>query len=560
MYFGYGADDGYTELVSERTEDLIDAADVAKMWADMWELGETADSEKWKAKLKAIAGEYLLSSRFALMRLLHKRLPAGTLPRQGREPTIDDAQNLSPEEHMAYIRCLLELAGPSPQQTPDLHEQIILRAWHDEESANAVMLYYLPGDDRKQKKSSTRIEKENKKRYGAPLTREEALQLGHILKFTLPQMQWYLMRVLDVEDGLRMNSSSDLVEAYCFLTGGDCRKAAELKTVCKARIAHIEKWEDIPDYQNWTAQTGDALPVLVQAWQRVPTETDERFLSWMEKRAPGLDVPSRTALRVYRNLAAFAYSGNIPPEEELKDELLDISGLFSLSDEAEEFLFEDGRISKKKCDQVAESLYLGNKFLTGSGERDSTKVWSVITLRKDRELSASYGAVNTSRNRIQSLLYGDSQVEKGDILYLLWYTLNIAWEDAGAVDAGTICNRVFDLKDAAAALLKSALLPPFYPPHLMEQSMLLSIIYAGKQGTDPAVVYGTLLESLRETRARDSGSKKHTLSEQIEIITHYRQSKDMTLKQCALLYGVSEQTLSRWQADLLRQGLIPETE
>lgn len=50
------------------------------------------------------------------------------------------------------------------------------------------------------------------------LSREEAFILGHILQFSLEDMEWFLLRVCDVEGGFRYNSSNDLIEAYGFLT------------------------------------------------------------------------------------------------------------------------------------------------------------------------------------------------------------------------------------------------------------------------------------------------------------------------------------------------------
>ena len=188
--------------------------------------------------------------------------------------------------------------------------------------------------------------------------------------------------------------------------------------------------------------------------------------------------------------------------------------------------------------------------------KDNTKTWSVITTRKDKELSASYGSINSSRTRIQSLLLGTEEVEKSDLLYLLWFTYNLVWGDTEATNEHIICNRILDLKDTASALLDSALLPPFYPPHLMEQSMLLSIIYAGKTGTDPSVIYGSVLQSLRDTRASVKKSGKHDLQAKINMITDYINHPDMTLQQCAEKYGISEQTISRWQKELLEQGLV----
>ena len=550
----------HTSDASERIENLVEC-EISEIWADIETASDSSNSEKWKAKLESIAREYLLSSRFALMRILSSRqqgqvLPAGCSP---DDLTMEYAASLSPEEHTAWMAYLMEAAGPSPEEDPDLHQRILSRAWYDEESANAVMCRSLPssaaGDPNKLKKHLARIEKENKKRYQNAFTREEALQMGHILRFTILEMQWYLLRAFDVGDGLRMNRSGDLIEAYCFLTGGSCLLAEDLRQQYAQRSQGIEKRDDPARSQNWTQQASDGLLERVEAWKHHPEQRDSRFLDWMLQQAPGLDIPSRTARRIYRDLAVYAYLGEIPPEEEVLDELLLLCDLEEEREETLEALYRDGQISRDLCNQVADHLYWENKTISDSTVKDNTKMWSVITLRKDRTLSASYGAVNSSRTRIQSLLMGTEEVEKGDLLYLLWFTFNLAWGDAPEADSGTLYNRIFDLKDAAAALLNAALLPPFYPPHLLEQSMLLSIICAGKTGTDPCAVYGELLQSAKSTRTRESGSKKHTPEEKLAIVTHYRDAA-MTLKECALLYGISEKTLSQWQKDLTDQGLI----
>lgn len=630
--------DNYTQEASEYIDDLVET-DVANIWADIELLNAETDSDKWEAKFKNISKEYLMSSRFALMRILFNRATAhvgngveleknsySILAGQDlvtfRDISMEHAQKLSPEEHMSYMQYLLEIAGPSPEEDPDLYERIISRAWHDEESANLLMVYYLPEaiqtDPKQLKKHLTRIKKENKIRYGTRLTREEAFQLGHILKFTLKEAQWYLMRVFDVEyAGFRMNRSSDVIEAYCFLTDASCFKAEELKEKYREKTSEIEKRDDPERSRNWTRQTEGGLLENVESWKLRPDTMDEKFLSWLTDRAPGLDVPSRTACRVYRNLAAYAYAGDIPEETALLDELLHISDMDEESEEAEECLYNDGCISKEKCKRIADQLYFGNKTISDSKEDDeddrikededlkkdnSMKAWSVITIRNnDKKLSVSSGVVNNNRievstpetddreenaknitqSRIYSLLMGTSDVEKGDILYLLWYVFSLVWRGSKATDPNVIrritgdrifdihddayergvCkvigNRVFDLKDAADALLSAAMLPSFYPPHLMEQGFLLAIIYASKTGNDPSFIYGSILQSLRDTRNREKGAKKRTLQEQIDIINHYRNANPrMTLKECALLYGVSEQSISRWQKELIEKGFI----
>ena len=81
--------------------------------------------------------------------------------------------------------------------------------------------------------------------------------------------------------------------------------------------------------------------------------------------------------------------------------------------------------------------------------------------------------------------------------------------------------------------------------------MLLSIVYGGKTGIDPAEVYGTVIQALRETRA-----KRLTQQEKLAIINEYRSDSQMTLKDCAEKYGTSAKNISRWQKELIDAGLI----
>lgn len=150
----------YTMEANEYLDNLAES-DASEIWADLDTLGTVTTAEQWKIKLEGIAREYLMSSRFALMRILHNRVLSAyqtgnsrktdvyadddcfRIQVQQRILTFDDisvkhSQALTPEEHMNYIRLLLEIAGPSPEEDPDLHERVICRAWHDESSANLV--------------------------------------------------------------------------------------------------------------------------------------------------------------------------------------------------------------------------------------------------------------------------------------------------------------------------------------------------------------------------------------------------------------------------------------
>ena len=572
----------HTEKASDYFSDLL-LADAAKIWTDLDLLGTESDSEKWKAKINQIAKDYLLIPRFALMRILSSRAVADMADENpenisynvhiGQDLitfsniTMQHAINLSPEEHMNYTRFLLDISGPSPDDDQDLHERIIYRTWFDADSATAVMVHRLPqstkDDPRKFKKAVAEIVKQNKKLYSTKFSRKQAFQVGHILKFTPEEMQWFLMRVFQVEEtGFRLNHSTDLIEVYTLRTNATLQRTEQLKAVYADLSSGIEKKDDLARAQNWTETTHSELLQNIELWERNPDSMDEKFMAWLVSKASGLDIPSRTALRLYRNLAAYAYAGSIPEEADLLDEILHIADMDMESEEVEDSLYVDGQISAEKCAEVAEDLYYGNNVLSGFFEGDSTKPWSVINIGKDKKVSVSSGLVNTGRiksidnrdsteTRIFNLLMGTIDVEKGDILYLLWYICNIVYAGSNETNTNVLYDRIFDLKEAADALLNAALLPVFYIPHLMEQSMLLSIIYGGKTGIDPAEVYGTVIQSLRETRA-----KRLTQQEKLDIINDYRSDPKLTLKECAEKYGTSVKNISRWQSELIDAGLI----
>lgn len=572
----------HTEKAFDYFSDLL-SSDAAQIWADLDLLGTESDSEKWKAKIDRIAQDYLLTPRFALMRILCNRAVPDMADENPEEIsytvhigqnsvtfsniTMEHASNLSPEEHTAYMRFLLDISGPSPDDDQGLHERIIYRAWFDADSATAVMIHRLPqstkDDPRKFKKAVAEIVKQNKKLYSTKFSREEAFQLGHILRFSPEELNWFLMRLFQVEEtGFRLNHSTDLIEVYTLRTNATLQRTEQLKAVYADLSSGIEKKDDLARAQNWTATTHSELLQNIERWERNPDSMDEKFMAWLVSKASGLDIPSRTALRLYRNLAAYAYAGSIPDEADLLEEILHIADMDMESEEVEDSLYVDGQISAEKCAEVAEDLYYGNNVLSGFFEGDSTKPWSVINIGKDKKVSVSSGLVNTGRiksiddrdsteTRIFNLLMGTIDLEKGDILYLLWYIQNIVYTGSCETDTNVLYDRIFDLKEAADALLSAALLPGFYVPHLMEQSMLLSIIYGGKIGIDPAEVYGTVIQSLRETRA-----KRLTQQEKLDIIDDYRSDPKMTLKDCAEKYGTSVKNISRWQKELFDAGLI----
>ena len=89
---------------------------------------------------------------------------------------------------------------------------------------------------------------------------------------------------------------------------------------------------------------------------------------------------------------------------------------------------------------------------------------------------------------------------------MVWFCL--CWmEYAVAKEGSALFNSLADFTETAEYVLDAALLPAFYPPHLMERSMLLSIVVSCADGTgEPAFAYAELCESL--IARRDRGKKE----------------------------------------------------
>lgn len=573
----------HTKQAKEYIFDLLDQESSA-VWSDIQSTPQDTPAELWKKKLAKIARTYCCSPRFALMRLLYCRAKGfhvdkeGSIPGSGadfeirigareyafRDISAAHAEDLTPEEHLQYLQCLLDLAALQTDSDPDVNEQIITRAWHDMDSANLVSEYLLPEEirtnDKKRKAARTAYLKENKQ-YRTRLTREDAFLLGHVLDLTLTEMQWFLLRTLDVGEGFRFNQSEDLVEAYGFLTGASWQHIRDLKAQYAQQAASLPKVSVADRDNGWTKDISDSLPGRVEVWKRYPDTMDQEFLRWLLSQAPGLDIPSRTAGRIYRNLAAFAHdliTGEevIPDEDAFYGSLQDIYLEDAPSGAALRLLYENGNLSPIRCKAVADDLLLENKIQSLSIQEDNTKAWHVLSTLGDGTLTAAGGVVNSGRSRVADILSGKLQAEKGDMLYLLWFTANLIWESNDLPDSNTICCRIIDFMDVARELLEAALLPEFYPPHPMEQSMLLSIVCGRSEEDSPCVVYEYMLRSLTRQRQRTAGSRHHDAAFKLDVVTHYRSHPELTLEECAAQLGISPKTLSAWQKQLLEAGKL----
>ena len=490
----------YTQEAKQNCLGLVDKG-IDAIWDDINSLPEDSEPDLWRKKLQNIAKEYTFSSRYSLMRWLLGRVSETQLvdkndPEKGYTVVLDDgsivrfdeidiahAISLSKEELKNYETLLMSIAERQADADYEYDLTIVQKA--------------LIVD---QKKTTL-------------LSREEAFILGHILQFSLEDMEWFLLRVCDVEGGFRYNSSNDLIEAYGFLTQLSWKKVEQIKEQYISLYGST-KHKSIDDKEdNWTRGIEASLPMQVKLWPG-----DDRlnsFIQWSGERSPYLDCVSKTATVIYRNLAAYSY--NIATMEEWapaeKDYVKCIRELVSeneLDEQALELLYDSGTISEKKAKKLAGTILVENLNLSMSEQTDKTKAFHVITMLTDGRMTVS-GGVNQSRTRVLDLLMGRIEVEKSDLLYLLWFNANLCWFDsAEKIDSKQVGERALDFIYAADNCLDAARLPEFYPPHIIEQSMLLSIVYSftGPEKADPAEIYEMACSSIIERRAKHTNKKK----------------------------------------------------
>ncbi len=420
----------------------------------------------------------------------------------------DRLSGLLEEEHGRYLEVLLDIA--SRQADADWPDVMALCCRAMRASGRLGEFYASRMDGVPTRRALSQARRQAERDCSQMLTREEALRLGHFLAFSLQEMSWFLLRVFDHEDGFRYHSSRDLIEAYGFLTGAGWREVCRWQACYRQRTQGIAKAEGEGRTLDWTQSVQTSLPLLVERWSETPEEREERFLDWLLRQAPYLDLPSRTATGVYRALAVWAdrlIAQEAAPESgsALLDELDSLCHSSAGREaEVERALFDGGAVSAQKCGELSRRLMKENKEQF-TFEPDLAKAWRTITTDRKGQLRLTVGGgPGHMRNRIQELLLGTLQVEKGDLLYLLWFLFSLYWLVHPIATRSDLYNNLADYCDAAQMVLDGAGLSGFYPPHILEQSMMLSIVLSSQDTGNPADIYAEVCSSLvrpRKTRA-----------------------------------------------------------
>ncbi|MDO5409424.1 MAG: hypothetical protein Q4F21_03110 [Lachnospiraceae bacterium] len=500
----------YTYVANDYYFNQIDI-DLSAIWNDIENTPESTEADKWKKKIEHIVSEYVFSSRFAIMRILYHRVKGSIsdscCETEKFEITInnkcftfnpismDYAKEIDKTELMQYESVLLEMASAQHNTDDAKCRQLIAKALADNKS-------------------------KTKKERNTFLTREEAFELGHILSFSLQEMEWFLLRVFDFEDGFRFNTSNDLIEAYGFIVNATCETISRLKSEYSLVAKNVSKNKQATHIEGWTRIVKTSFPDLVKTWALNPATCEEQFKMWLYAQRSNLDIPSKTAIQIYRKIALYAYCLCIEDFKKPDFEvfLSTISQLcresvqlpLIITDFIKKELKEDNISfdSERICKKISAELLEKNKELYTSST-DRAKAWRTISASENgspRLIMA--GRPDAERNRVQKLLSGTLQIEKGDMLHLLWFAFSLCWLKNPIEDRNDIFNGLADFTETAEMVLEKSLLPKFYPPHIMEQSMMLSIIACEETG-EPADVYAEICESLIMSRNRSSSKKKN---------------------------------------------------
>ena len=541
----------YTKRVKAQFESPV-IMNLKRTSADFLSKPPETDAEEWQRQLAKIAQEFRLSARFCLVRILHQRAcnqNRGTADsfwvetEQGRytfsDLTMEHVEVMPGQESEAYCAYMQAIAGtktcPAECDMSDITD-LAGQKWTPENYEKYLI----------RKAWNHRLQRGEKH----VLSRREAFRLGHMLEFDRSEMESFLLRVFDYEEGFRFDTSNDLIEAYGLQEKKHWLAVEKLKKEYQDLTGKIPKEERESRDQDWT-------------WQNDETSTegfasDEAFLDWMQEIAWGLDTGSRTARRIYRNFAAECLDlSAVAAVTDLDDWISGILKKQTETERARELLFEGDEPSEAKCVALAQNLIRRNWETARGFGASKKKSWNVLTLSsKESKLSASDGEVNRFR-RMKDLLYGTEQVEKSDLIFMIWVIANQLWVQK-VTDPEILSLRLMGFIESCNKCLAYVGLPPFYIPHLLEQSMLMAIVHNGMADDNlrPAEAYEKILNLEKGSRENDGGHIQHPPEDRLLLVKLYRKMLEFNRDEFAQWAGISVASLNRWQSDFIQMEIL----
>lgn len=502
--------DNYTDLVKDYYFDFDDNYDyemLNKLNTEIGDLSDNASPKQFKEKMDQIREEYFCSARRFLIEYVKD---LSTVAEDGSFDFeyngkkyhftgcgIDAARSLSKEERDQYISLFTDIAidNNEEERTKDNHAE-----WR--KLFRIAMLW-----------------NKNPKL----LTKEEGLKICHGLNFTFKQAGDFMVRVLE-NDGFNFASSNDLIELFCFMHIGanNWHVAEALKKEYEEKTAGIAKISAEEKEDQGTRMILDNLPSSIKKWEQIVTDqtVEEKFMQWLVDKAPTLDRVSKTSYEIYRKLCCMAYKMCVNLQEnenyifegdaEITDQIYDF--LEDYADEIEEIAANVSYYDlQKKLVTYVINEFDNRRILN---QEEYWKAWRYITIGSD-------GGLTTQGigDRMLSLLEGNEFVQKADMLILIWVICHMHWVNNNSSDDDYIFNtRVQDFLNFAEDILDEAMLPAFYAPHLLEQSMLMSICYICDEelenDMEPLEIYEEICECFAPRRVREKADKKQNQESQ----------------------------------------------
>ena len=537
----------YTEAVRDGFFDLIEK-DTVEIWENLDRSVAMIKSGKWKEYYSEVVAKYRFSSRFAIMRVLFEKAT-------GLSPSKTDEQALAKGFSVAGIgnfsNITIKHAKEMADAEVDLYRKLLLRRVEEnnpdfiQEAIGLVSgVLELPSAGAKCK-----------------LTRDELIRLGHMVDFTLEDMQFILLRVLgDNEAGFRYSASTDIIDIYGFLTRSTSAQVDELKVWYDQNAAKIKKVEYADKPVQFTQDIANSLEHIFSQWS--PENQVAEFQSWLLKNAPYLDLKSKTARKVYINLAAYAYilttKSPVNLSNTIWENLYEITGgnLYkdiekisqtpAYHEYAQQLFFNESKPDAEKCESIAKKLIYENAEYAGDFHtHDSNSELLYHVLHVESGKVTSRGKLNkNSKNRIRDILMDKVAPEKSDLLYLLWFAANSQWIGTVSTAEETV-TFMDDFLAAAACVLEAALLPEFYPPNILEETLMLALVL-GDKDTTPAMIYESICRTFTDKgkTKKKVGATKKTPEQKREIAAYYYShlpeypSKTDCKKACADHFGI----------------------
>jgi len=554
----------YTQSIRESFYDIVEQ-DTTQFWMDLGDRATLIDNGMWKEHFQNVVSKYRMSSRFALMRILFEKATQLSLSEisedalaegfyvdgigEFKDITILHAETMDSQELNRYKQLLLQRVK---EYNPDYIS-----------AANKLISRAL------------KIASDGAK---SGLSREELLKLGHLVDFTLEDMQFILLRVLgDNEASFNFSSSADIIHMYGFVTGSSLEEIDTLMEWYKNNCGKIKKIED------------DDKPVYCTRDIAESIETNfghmriDEFQNWLINQAPVLDKKRKNARIVYMNLAAYIYDKFRSIDDKNIDDLRGgygfyndmemVANLRSYSSTAEYIFGPISKPKKDKCKKAAEALAFENaEYATDFGGtlkgKNDLMVFHMadVDMEKNPEDAHKHGLkgqtidekwfhvlsltqkgemkLDRCKQRMLDIFLDQAVPTKADLLYLVWIASLYFWSGDG-MDQKEKKNMMDDFLSAASCLLQAALLPDVYPPNVLEEAMLFGYALQDKDH-NAAMVYEMICDRLVEHTGTGmpKGAKRKTREQKLEIVRWCEEneaeysSKKECMEACAEKYHI----------------------